>query len=221
MYKFVVFAAVLAYANAGGLLGVPAVATTYAAAPVAYGHAVPAAVTSQSSNVYRSFGNLGQVSTYSKTVDTPFSSVRKSDVRVSNPGLATVAHAPVAYAAPAYASYAHAAPAYASYAHAAPAYASYAHAAPAYASYAHAAPVVAKAYAPAVAYSAAPVVAKTYAPAVAYSAAPVVAKAYAPAVAYSAAPVVAKAYAPAVSYSAAPAVSHLSYTNSYGLQYGW
>uniref|UniRef100_R4FPL8 Putative cuticle protein n=3 Tax=Rhodnius prolixus TaxID=13249 RepID=R4FPL8_RHOPR len=149
MYKFVVFAAVLAYANAGGLLGVPAVATTYAAAPVAYGHAVPAAVTSQSSNVYRSFGNLGQVSTYSKTVDTPFSSVRKSDVRVSNPGLATVAHAPVAYAAPAYASYAHAAPAYASYA--------------------HAAPVVAKAYAPAVApvghaglvgvaYSAAPAV---------------------------------------------------------------
>lgn len=29
-----------------------------------------------------------QVSTYSKAVDTPFSSVRKSDVRVSNPGLA-------------------------------------------------------------------------------------------------------------------------------------
>ncbi|XP_073998123.1 pupal cuticle protein C1B-like [Rhodnius prolixus] len=180
MYKFLVLAAVLAYANAGGLLGVPAVATTYAAAPVAYGHAVPAAVTSQSSNVYRSFGNLGQVSTYTKTVDTPFSSVRKSDVRVSNPGLATVAHAPVAYAAPAYASYA------------------------------HAAPVVAKAYAPAVAYSAAPAYA-SYA-----HAAPVVAKAYAPAVAP-----VAHAGLVGVAYSAAPAVSHLTYSNSYGLQYGW
>lgn len=29
-----------------------------------------------------------QVSTYSKAIDTPFSSVRKSDIRVSNPGLA-------------------------------------------------------------------------------------------------------------------------------------
>ncbi|XP_073996944.1 cuticle protein 76-like [Rhodnius prolixus] len=156
MYKFVVLAAVLACANAGGLLGVPAVAGTYAAAPVAYGHAVPAALTSQSSNVYRSFGNLGQVSTYSKTIDTPFSSVRKSDVRVSNPGLATVAHAPVGYAA-----------------------------APAYASYAHAAPAVAYSAGPAVAYSAAPAVARAYAPGVAsvghagllgvaYSAAPAV-----------------------------------------------
>lgn len=44
------------------------------------------ALTSQQSNIYRSFGNLGQVSTHSKTIDTPFSSVSKSDVRVSNPG---------------------------------------------------------------------------------------------------------------------------------------
>jgi hypothetical protein len=56
------------------------------------------------------------VSTYSKTIDTPYSSVRKSDVRVSNDALAypavpAVAHAayhaaPVAatYAAPAYAA---------------------------------------------------------------------------------------------------------------------
>lgn len=29
-----------------------------------------------------------QISTYSKAIDTPFSSVRKSDVRVSNPGYA-------------------------------------------------------------------------------------------------------------------------------------
>lgn len=37
--------------------------------------------------------NVLQISTFSKTIDTPYSSVSKSDVRVSNPGLA--------YAAPA------------------------------------------------------------------------------------------------------------------------
>lgn len=56
-----------------------------------------AAVTSQQSNILRSYGNLGQVSTYSKTIDTPYSSVSKSDVRVSNPGYATVAHGPIGY----------------------------------------------------------------------------------------------------------------------------
>ncbi|KAG6450811.1 pupal cuticle protein C1B [Manduca sexta] len=46
------------------------------------------ALASQHSNTYRSPFNLGQISTYTKSVDTPFSSVRKADVRVSNPGLA-------------------------------------------------------------------------------------------------------------------------------------
>ncbi|XP_046994153.1 cuticle protein 67-like [Schistocerca americana] len=157
--QIAVFAAVLAVARAG-YLGAPAVAYGAApayAAPAYAAHAVaPAAITSQQSNILRSYGNLGQVSTYSKTIDTPYSSVSKSDVRVSNDALAHVA-APVAYAA-------HAAPvAYA--AHAVPvAYA--AHAAPvAYAAPAvHAAPAVVKAAAPAVgllgvAYSAAPAVA--------------------------------------------------------------
>jgi hypothetical protein len=45
-------------------------------------------ITSQQSNILRSYGNLGQVSTYSKTIDTPYSSVRKSDVRVCNNALA-------------------------------------------------------------------------------------------------------------------------------------
>ncbi|XP_031636805.1 cuticle protein 76-like [Contarinia nasturtii] len=45
------------------------------------------AITSQQNNIYRSFGNLGQVATQSKTINTPFSSVSKSDVRVSNPGV--------------------------------------------------------------------------------------------------------------------------------------
>ncbi|PZC70694.1 hypothetical protein B5X24_HaOG215075 [Helicoverpa armigera] len=46
------------------------------------------AVSSQHSNILRSPFNLGQVSTYTKSIDTPFSSVRKADVRVSNPGVA-------------------------------------------------------------------------------------------------------------------------------------
>lgn len=52
------------------------------------------------------------MSTYSKTIDTPFSSVRKADVRVSNPGL-KIAAAPAfqTYAAPAIAAPAIAAPA--------------------------------------------------------------------------------------------------------------
>ncbi|KAK9509383.1 hypothetical protein O3M35_006714 [Rhynocoris fuscipes] len=161
MYKFIVIATILAYANAG-LIGAPAVATTYAAAPaLAYGHAaaVPAAVTSQSSNILRSYGNLGQVSTYSKTIDTPYSSVRKSDVRVSNPGLATVAHAaaPVAYAAPA--AYGYAAPALAHAGYAAPALAHAGYAAPALAHAGYAAPgLAAHAGLVGVAYSAAPAV---------------------------------------------------------------
>lgn len=32
-------------------------------------------ITSQNSNIYRTLGNLGQVSTHSKTIDTPYSSV--------------------------------------------------------------------------------------------------------------------------------------------------
>ncbi|KAF6198742.1 hypothetical protein GE061_006764 [Apolygus lucorum] len=74
MYKFLVLVAAVASAQAG-LLASPGLV------------AAPAAVTSQSQNILRSWGNLGQVSTYSKTIDTPWSSVSKSDIRVSNPGL--------------------------------------------------------------------------------------------------------------------------------------
>jgi hypothetical protein len=128
-FQYVILAALVAVAKAG-ILGAPAVsyaapAVSYAAPAVSYAapavsYAAPAvsyaapAVTSQQSNILRSYGNLGQVSTYSKTIDTPYSSVRKSDVRVSNDALAypaaqavaayaapAVAAAPVAYAAPA------------------------------------------------------------------------------------------------------------------------
>ncbi|KAL7028131.1 hypothetical protein ACKWTF_005728 [Chironomus riparius] len=52
-------------------------------------------VTSEHQNVLRSYGNLQQVSYNSKTIDTPYSSVSKHDVRVSNPGIAI--SQPVAY----------------------------------------------------------------------------------------------------------------------------
>ncbi|XP_063218735.1 cuticle protein 67-like [Bacillus rossius redtenbacheri] len=146
MYKFIVLAVVVAVAKAG-YLGAPAVAAYgapaygyggyaapaygYAGSAYGYGGYASPAITSQHSNILRTPGNLGQVSTYSKTIDTPYSSVSKSDVRVSNPGVAYGAtyHAPAygAYAAPAVHG-AYAAPAYASYA--APAYAQ-AYAAPA------------------------------------------------------------------------------------------
>jgi hypothetical protein len=106
LFQYVILAVLVAAANAG-IIGAPAIG--YAAAP-AISYAAPAAVatpaiTSQHSNILRSYGNLGQVSTYSKTIDTPYSSVRKSDVRVSNDALAyPAAHAVAAYASPAIAA---------------------------------------------------------------------------------------------------------------------
>ncbi|KAI5646000.1 pupal cuticle protein c1 domain-containing protein [Phthorimaea operculella] len=72
------------------------------------GYPAQPAIASQSQNIIRTPFNLGQISTYSKAIDTPFSSVRKADIRVSNPGLAVaspyVSHfgvaAPVAHVAP-------------------------------------------------------------------------------------------------------------------------
>ncbi|EFA08603.1 pupal cuticle protein C1B [Tribolium castaneum] len=103
-FKLVILAAAFVCANAG-LLPAAAPAVAYSAAPAvshvsyaspAVSYAAPA-ITSQHSNTFRSFANLGQVSTYSKTIDTPFSSVSKADVRVSNPGFQYAA--PVAHAA--------------------------------------------------------------------------------------------------------------------------
>ncbi|PSN37243.1 Pupal cuticle protein C1B [Blattella germanica] len=140
MYKFVVLAALVAVVNAG-YLGAPAVGYASYAAPA---YATPA-ITSQHSNILRTPGNLGQVSTYSKTIDTPYSSVRKSDVRVSNDALAYHAAPVAAYAAPAVA--------------AAPVAYHGAYAAPALAARAYAAPAVAAHGLLGVAYSAAPAVA--------------------------------------------------------------
>ncbi|XP_050072616.1 cuticle protein 67-like [Anopheles maculipalpis] len=104
---FVQFVALLAFVAVA-----QAAYTLNPAGPTYAGIHTPA-ITSQQSNILRSYGNLGQISTYSKTIDTPYSSVSKSDVRVSNPGLA-VGHVAAAYPhaiAPAYAHPAYAAPA--------------------------------------------------------------------------------------------------------------
>ncbi|XP_059612579.1 pupal cuticle protein C1B-like isoform X2 [Phlebotomus argentipes] len=187
MFRIVLLFAAVALAQA--IVPVPAAYPAYG------GHGlVTPAVTSQHSNILRSYGNLGQISTYSKTIDTPYSSVSKSDVRVSNPGYAVAAHAayPAAYHSPLAHTYA------APLAHAAYA--------PAVAHAAYAPAVAHAAYAPAVAHHA-------YAPAVAHAAyahAPVVAKAVAPAGGLL-----------GVAYSAAPAVAHMSYSSGLGYNYAW
>jgi len=123
-------AAVLGAANAG-VIGAPAAvsyaapavgyaAPTYGYAAPAYGYAAPAygyaavatpTLTSQSSNTLRTFGNQGQISHEAKSIQTPFSSVTRSDTRVSNDAQ-ILAHT---YAAPAVA-HTYAAPAVATYA---------------------------------------------------------------------------------------------------------
>ncbi|XP_053662280.1 pupal cuticle protein C1B-like [Anopheles marshallii] len=109
MFRFVAFLAAIAVAQAAYTLN--------PAGPTYAGIHTPA-ITSQQSNILRSYGNLGQISTYSKTIDTPYSSVSKSDVRVSNPGVA-VGHIGAAYPHAIAPAYAH--PAYAHAAYAAPA----------------------------------------------------------------------------------------------------
>ncbi|XP_055536632.1 cuticle protein 76-like [Wyeomyia smithii] len=105
MFRFVVLLAAVAVCQAAYSLN--------PAGPTYAGFHTPA-VTSQQSNILRSFGNLGQIATHSKTIDTPYSTSSKTDVRISNPGLAVghvAAAYPAAYHAPAYAPAAYAHPA--------------------------------------------------------------------------------------------------------------
>ncbi|CAL7938108.1 unnamed protein product [Xylocopa violacea] len=103
MFRFLVICGcLLAVAQAGviggGLLATAptAVAVQPAAAatlPLSATVAVPTIATS-TSNLIRGIGNLGAISAYAKSVDTPFSSVRKADVRVNNPGIVTATAVP-------------------------------------------------------------------------------------------------------------------------------
>ncbi|XP_020798866.1 cuticle protein 76-like [Drosophila serrata] len=199
-YVLLSFCALVSVASAGFL----APAATYSAAiPVVAKVAQPHydAVGTTQQNVVRSFG--GTVSTYSKNVVTPYSSVSKVDSRITN----NVYTPKTVYSAPAPVitkSFYAAAPA--------PVVAKTVYAAPA--------PVVAKTVysAPAPVYAApAPVLAKTV-----YSApAPVVTKAVysAPAPVYSA-PVVAAAPAAFVKYSPAAVVAHASF-DGFGSHWGY
>ncbi|XP_053688184.1 cuticle protein 67-like [Sabethes cyaneus] len=110
MFRFVVLLAAVAVCQAAFSLN--------PAGPTYAGIHTPA-LTSQQSNILRTYGNLGQISTHSKTIDTPYSSVSKSDVRISNPGLA-VGHVAAAYPAAYPAAY-HAPAAYAPAVYGAPA----------------------------------------------------------------------------------------------------
>lgn len=91
------------------------IATPLAPAPIAYQAQGPLAIhapaigASQQS-VYRSLGGAQAVSTYSKAVDSAFSSVRKSDIRITNDALSLAHAGPLAVAHAAPLAVAHAAP---------------------------------------------------------------------------------------------------------------
>lgn len=126
-FKFIVLSAILAVSSAGVLHH-----------PVSYAHVVnPAvdAVAATHQNVVRSFG--GTVSHHSKNIETPYSSVHKSDTRISNNVYTPAVAKTVTYAAPASQTvYEHHEAAPAVYEHDEPA--------PTAAVYTHAAPAVAK-----------------------------------------------------------------------------
>ena len=182
-------------AHAGG----PAAYSTYTA-PLDYG-----SVGSTHESTVKGFGGNSVISQYSKAVDTPYSSVRKYDTRISNDALA---YAPAAHAIAAPAVAYGAAPALAYGA----GYRAYG-AAPALA---YGAGYRAYGAAPALAYGADPAVA--YGAGIrAYSAGPALAygAAYSPAIAKTAV-----ATPLGVAYSAAPAVAHLSFSGL-GTAYGY
>ncbi|XP_043682526.1 cuticle protein 67-like isoform X1 [Vespa velutina] len=104
MFRFLVICGCLMAVARAGVIGGGLLAATAPAAlavqpaaalslPVSTAAVVPTIATS-SSNIIRGIGNLAAISAYSKSVDTPFSSVRKADVRVNNPGIVTAAVAP-------------------------------------------------------------------------------------------------------------------------------
>lgn len=190
--------AVVAFVNAGVIHDPVHIAQTYAA-PFTYSDT---AVGTTHENVVRSYD--GTVSHYSKSVDTPFSSVRKTDTRVNNkvysPVVKTIS-TPVAY---------HSAPvAY----HTAPVVKTVAPVAY------HTAPVV-KTVSP-VAYHAAPVAHSYAAPQQIYSSPVVKTVEHAHPIAYThEAPVEAAYHTKTVSYSPASAVAHVSF-DGMGAHYEW
>ncbi|XP_043265862.1 pupal cuticle protein C1B-like isoform X1 [Colletes gigas] len=103
MCKFLIICGCLLAVAQAGVIGGGLLATAPAALAVQPGAAslpLSAAtvalptISTSSSNIIRGIGNLGAISAYAKSVDTPFSSVRKADVRVNNPGIVTATAVP-------------------------------------------------------------------------------------------------------------------------------
>lgn len=205
----------------------------YQAPAVAVPHsAFHTAVGSQTQSVYRSLDGHHAVSHYTKAVDTPFSSVRKYDTRISNDAIA-IAHAPVVAHAPAVATIAQApiitqapvvaqAPALTTIAQA-PSLSYTSSYAPSYStSYA---PAYSTAYTPAYSTAFTPAYSTAYAPAYATSYSPTYSAAYAPAYSSTYTPTIAKIASVPTNvwrtYSAAPAVAQIGYSSNYGDHYSW
>lgn len=72
----------------------PAAAAAAATLPLSTATLAVPTIATSTSNVIRGIGNLGAISAYAKSIDTPFSSVRKADVRVNNPGIVTATAVP-------------------------------------------------------------------------------------------------------------------------------
>ncbi|XP_073839878.1 uncharacterized protein [Musca autumnalis] len=215
-FKFVALCTLLAVANAG-----------YAPLVTKVVNPSADAVASTQENVVRSFA--GTVSHYSKSVNTPYSSVNKMDTRINNNVYTPAVAKTLSYAAPAVTKtfysheaptvYAHAAPAV--YAHAAPAVTKTVYSHPAPAVYAHAAPAVYAHAAPAVYTHAAPAVTKT----VSYAAPTVATTAYnhgpsATSYTHNAPGVSSYGTSQTVHYSPAETVSHMSF-DGFGTHWGF
>nr|ATL73450.1 lens protein 6 [Thermonectus marmoratus] len=212
-FKFVVFSCLLALAAAGG--------------PAAYSTLTPSgdygSIGYTQEHTVKGYGGQNVISSYSKAVDSPHSSVRISQSKTSNDVLSYGYAAPaIGYAAPAVRAVSYAAPAVRTVSYAAPAVRAVSYASPAV-SYATPSVSYANTYrnyatAPALSYaSAAP--AASYSSAIRTQAAPVVSNAApavravsnaAPAVSY-AAPAAAVSYAAAVPMSAAAVATYVSY----------
>ncbi|XP_076650236.1 cuticular protein CPF2 isoform X1 [Halictus rubicundus] len=102
MFRFLVICGCLLAVAQAGVIGGGLLAATAPAALALQPAALPLSaatvglptIATSTSNVIRGIGNLGAISAYSKSVDTPFSSVRKADVRVNNPGIVTATAVP-------------------------------------------------------------------------------------------------------------------------------
>ncbi|XP_015592223.1 cuticle protein 76 isoform X1 [Cephus cinctus] len=97
MFRLVLICGCLLAVAQAGVIGGGLIATAPTAVAIqpAAAVALPTVATS-SSNIIRGIGNLGAISAYSKSVDTAFSSERKADVRVNNPGVTRIVTAATA-----------------------------------------------------------------------------------------------------------------------------